>query len=71
MPATRPMTVSELHGVLDGARAVITGLLRHSCVADTPPEDKNIEDCEVESEARRLLRLLDDVIDPDHITKLN
>lgn len=70
MTAPKPSTVPELHIALDMARRSISELMRHSCIADSAPEDKDGDDHEAESRALRTIRVLDEVIDPAHLQPL-
>lgn len=57
-------TARDLHRALDEARTAICGLMRHSCIADSAPEDKDGDDHAAESAALRCIRNLDNIIDP-------
>jgi hypothetical protein len=49
----------ETVSLLREARDALAGLLRHSCVADSAPEDKDGVDHHLESEARRVITSID------------
>jgi hypothetical protein len=57
-------TPRDLHRALDEARTALSGMMRHSCVADSAPEDKDGDDYAAESAALRCIRNLDAIIDP-------
>lgn len=47
---------AEGRAELDRAVAIISALLKHSCIADSAPEDKDAEDHDVERMARNFIR---------------
>lgn len=55
-------TERDMKDGLFQARAALSGMMRHSCVADSAPEDKDGQDHVAETDALRVIRLIDAIL---------